>query len=133
MYKLIGLKVKTESCSRCNKPKPILIKGICRSCDIGHKGRWFLSYISNEDYIRIMDNILDGCAYGRTCKNSELPDENPVYCLVDKKEKTLFHAVYDINNMDEDKWIAEYDVWWDQPSMIKIDFRINFNVGVVKK
>lgn len=137
MNKRTGTKVssKAKVCTRCGSKKNLQThKKVCRKCDTSYMGTWYLSCISELDYIEIADDIRDGYTFGRTGNDFlGLPNKTPIYCYVDEHDKNLFHVSYDMNNMDEEEWMKDYDVWWDHPSVTKVDFRVNFGIEVTKK
>jgi len=121
-------KSNANVCSECGmKDLQTTRKGVCRKCDTSHMGTWYLSCISELDYIIVDDDVLDGYAYGSTGNDFlGLPDGTPIYCHVDKQDKNLFHAFCDENEMEEEDWVNDYDIWWEHPSVTKLDFKVNF-------
>lgn len=120
----------SPKCSRCKTKEKQSHKDVCRRCDTSYTGTWILSYIS-EMYIDIDDDVRDGYCYGNTTNDFlGLPNGTLIFCEVDKVDKHLFHASCDLNNMDEDEWVDEYNVWWEHPSVTKIDFRIDMNIVI---
>jgi hypothetical protein len=140
--KRVGVTSKVGKCARCKKSFDKVqraLDGFCRQCDTSSAGTWALSYLTELGFISNDDTVENGYVIGTTHDNFlGVPNGKEIYCVVDKYDRTLFHASIDLEipnelgstNEDEDD---EGDVFWNKPNITKIDFRMNLGIEIVKK
>ena len=129
---------KCAGCKKSFDKVQRALGGFCRQCDTSSAGTWALSYLAELDYIVQDDTVENGIIIGSTSNDFlGLPNDKDIYCVVDKYDRTLFHASIDLEipnetgSADEDEeW---EDVFWEKPNITKIDFRMNLGIEIVKK